>query len=71
MADDKIELRSEKVRRIIDERPSWIVRYGITVITVVTLGLLAGAYLISCPETVRVVRHIFAVQVSHQHLAII
>ena len=45
MADDKIELRSEKVRRIIDEKPSRIVRYGITVITVVTLGLLAGAYL--------------------------
>ena len=45
MADDKIELRSEKVKRIIDEKPSWFVRYVITVITVVTLGLLAGAYL--------------------------
>ena len=45
MAEYKIGRRSEKVRRIIDEKPSWIVRYGITVITVVTLGLLAGAYL--------------------------
>lgn len=44
MADDKIELRSEKVRHIIGEIPSKIVRYGITIITIVILGLLAGAY---------------------------
>ena len=41
MTDDKIELRSEKVRHIIGEIPSKIVRYGIMVITVVILGLLA------------------------------
>ena len=33
MADSKIELRSEKVRHIIGEIPSRIVRYGITIIT--------------------------------------
>lgn len=55
MADDRIELRSEKVRRIIGEIPSRIVRYGITIITVVILGLLAGAYFIPYPETVTAV----------------
>ena len=52
MADNKIELRSEKVRHIIGERPSRIVRYGITVITIVILGLLVGAYFIPYPETI-------------------
>ena len=52
MADDKIELRSEKVRHIIGEIPSRIVRYGITIITIVILGLLTGAYFIPYPETI-------------------
>lgn len=52
MADNKIELRSEKVRHIIGEIPSRIVRYGITIITIVILGLLAGAYFIPYPETI-------------------
>ena len=52
MVDDKIELRSEKVRHIIGEIPSKIVRYGIMVITIVILGLLAGAYFIPYPETI-------------------
>ena len=52
MADNKIELRSEKVRHIIGEIPSGIVRYGITIITIVILALLAGAYFIPYPETI-------------------
>lgn len=52
MADNKIELRSEKVRYIIGEIPSRIVRYGITIITFVILGLLIGAYFIPYPETI-------------------
>ena len=52
MVDNKIELRSEKVRHIIGEIPSRIVRYGITVITIVILGLLVGAYFIPYPETI-------------------
>ncbi len=52
MADSKIELRSEKVRHIIGEIPSGIVRYGITIITFVILGLLAGVYFIPYPETI-------------------
>ena len=52
MADDRIELRSEKVRHIIGEIPSGIVRYGITTITIVILSLLVGAYFIPYPETI-------------------
>lgn len=52
MADNKIELRSEKVRHIIGEIPTRIVRYGITVITIVILGLLIGAYFIPYPEAI-------------------
>ena len=52
MADNKIELRSERVRHIIGEIPSRVVRYGITVITIVVLGLLVGAYFIPYPETI-------------------
>ena len=52
MADDKMELRSEKIRHIIGEIPSRIVRYGITIITIVLLVLLVGAYFIPYPETI-------------------
>ncbi len=52
MTDDKIELRSEKVRTIIGEIPSRVVRYGIIVITIVISGLLAAAYFIPYPETI-------------------
>ena len=52
MADNKIERRSEKVRHIIGEIPSKIVRYGITIITIVILGLLVGAYFIPYSETI-------------------
>ena len=62
MADNKIELRSEKVRHIIGEIPSRIVRYGITIITIVILGLLAGAYFIPYPETISA-----KVQITNAH----
>jgi len=52
MEDNKIELRSEKVRHIIGEIPPGIVRYGITIITIVIIGLLVGAYFIPYPETI-------------------
>ena len=52
MADSKIELRSEKVRHIIGEIPSGIVRYGITIITIVLLVLLVGAIFYTLSETI-------------------
>lgn len=60
MADNKIELRSEKVRHIIGEIPSRIVRYGITIITIVILGLLIGAYFIPYPETISAKVHMIS-----------
>ena len=60
MVDDKIELRSEKVRHIIGEIPSRIVRYGITIITIVILGLLIGAYFIPYPETISAKVHMIS-----------
>ena len=62
MADNEIELRSEKVRHIIGEIPSGIVRYGITIITIVILALLAGAYFIPYPETINA-----KVQITNAH----
>lgn len=62
MSDCKIELRSEKVRQIIGEMPSGIIRYGITIITIVILGLLAGAYFIPYPETIST-----KVQITNTH----
>ena len=46
MADDKIELRSEKIRNIIDEPPSKIICYRITIISIVILVFLIIVYFI-------------------------
>ncbi|WP_321296087.1 hypothetical protein [Marinifilum fragile] len=47
-----IELRSEKVRNIIGQIPSRIVRIGISVIFLVVFSLLVGAYLFSFSRTI-------------------
>ena len=49
---EEIELRSEKVRNIIGQIPSRIIRMGITVIFVVFLALLAGAYFFRFDRTI-------------------
>lgn len=49
---DNMELRSEKVRRIIGEVPPSLVRCGILVIAIVTVGLLAASCFIHYPEMV-------------------
>lgn len=54
MEKDKIELRSEKVQHIICENPSWIVRYGITIICLIIFGIISIAYLIYFMETNKV-----------------
>lgn len=36
---EKLDLRSEKVRRIMNERPAWIIQYGTLLITVVLIIL--------------------------------
>lgn len=50
--NDKIELRSEKVRNIIGEIPPTVVRYGILCIALMVIGLLAAISTLPWPETV-------------------
>lgn len=49
MNHDKIELRSEKVRQLIGEIPPSLVRWGIAIIAIVFLALLAAIVLIPYP----------------------
>ena len=43
---DKIELRSEKVRKIIGDMPSGFIRYGISIITCILILLFAICYIV-------------------------
>lgn len=49
--NSKIELRSEEVQEIMGQIPSWILRWGITVIGMVLFGLLLGSYFFKYPDT--------------------
>ncbi|WP_297071994.1 hypothetical protein [uncultured Duncaniella sp.] len=46
---DKIELRSEKVRQLICEIPPSLVRWGIAVIAIVFIALIASLCLLPYP----------------------
>ncbi len=46
---DKIELRSEKVRKLIGEIPPSIVRLGTAIIAIVFIALLAAVCLLPYP----------------------
>lgn len=46
---DKIELRSEKVRKLIGEIPPSLVRWGTAIIAIVFLGLLTAVCLLPYP----------------------
>lgn len=43
---------SEEAREILGKIPSWIVRWGVTVIFVIFAGILLGCYFIEYPDTV-------------------
>ena len=43
---DKIELRSEKVRKIIGDMPSGFIRYGISIITCILIIICIVLYFI-------------------------
>jgi len=47
----KIELRCEEVQEIMEALPSWILRWGITIIAVVLSGLLLGSYFFKYPDS--------------------
>ena len=48
--ENNIELRSEDVREILSRPPRWILRWGITLIFVVLIGLLVGSWFFKYPE---------------------
>ncbi len=48
---DEISLRSEEVQEIMGRVPSWIERWGITVIAMLLVVILAGAALFPYPDT--------------------
>lgn len=47
--NDKIELRSEKVRQLIGEIPPSLVRWGIAIIAIVFIALIAAVCLLPYP----------------------
>ena len=47
-----IEIRSEEVQEILGTPPGWIVRWGITVISLVVIILLAGSYFYKYPDLI-------------------
>lgn len=50
---DKIELRSEEVQEILGTPPRWIIRWGITLISLVVVVLLAGSYFFRYPDLIK------------------
>ena len=47
--NDKIELRSEKVRKLIGEIPPSLVRWGTAIIAIIFIALLAAVSLLPYP----------------------
>lgn len=48
----EIELRSEEVQEVMNHPPIWILRWGITVLFLIVIVLLAGSYLFKYPDIV-------------------
>jgi HlyD family secretion protein len=47
-----IELRSEEFQEVLSHTPSWILRWGITLVFVILAGLRAGSWFFKYPDTV-------------------
>lgn len=47
--EERIELRSEKVRKLIGEIPPSLVRWGTAIIVIIFIGLLAAVCLLPYP----------------------
>lgn len=47
---NSINLRSEEVQEIMGQIPPWILRWGITVLTVLLVGILTGSYFFKYPD---------------------
>jgi len=48
----EVELRSEEVQEVLGNTPSWILRRGITLLTLVVFILLVGSWLFKYPEII-------------------
>ncbi|MBN2214256.1 MAG: HlyD family efflux transporter periplasmic adaptor subunit [Bacteroidales bacterium] len=48
---DRIEIRSEEVRELLGQVPRWILRWGITIIALTIVILIAGSALFRYPDT--------------------
>lgn len=51
--DNNIELRSEEVQEVMGEIPSWIIRSGISIISLIVLALLIGSCFFRYPDIIR------------------
>ena len=58
-----IELRSEEVQEVMGEIPSWIIRWGITLLTAVVLTLVIGSCFFRYPD----VKLLFPLSGRNQH----
>ena len=48
----KIELRSDDFQEILESIPHWILRWGITIVFIVTLILIIGSLIFKYPDTI-------------------
>lgn len=54
MADVKeIELRSEEVQEVMGQIPAWILRWGITILFLVVVGILVGSCFFRYPDVIK------------------
>ncbi|GAA0891045.1 HlyD family efflux transporter periplasmic adaptor subunit [Fulvivirga kasyanovii] len=51
-AEEQIQLRSEEVQEILSHVPHWLIRWGITLVFMVILILIAASWFIKYPDTV-------------------
>lgn len=51
-AEEQIQLRSEEVQEILSHIPHWLIRWGITLVFMVILILIAASWFIKYPDTV-------------------
>lgn len=50
--NQNIEIRSDEVQEILGTPPRWIIRWGITIMLLVVLVLLAGSYIFKYPDLI-------------------
>lgn len=50
--ENTIELRSEEVQEIMGHTPRWIIRWGITLVLVIIVGIFAGSWFFKYPDVI-------------------